>query len=305
MSIFTFLGEVLGTATRLPPGSKRIVEGVAIEDIAALDMLQAGWARVRANKGGAGGDGVSIDQFGGKLERNLIELSEQLLNGRYRPRSLRRTAIPKEGGAKRWLSIPSVVDRIAQSATLETLTPYLEPRMSEASWAYRPGRGVADAVAAVEAAFAEGYVWTVDADIARYFDRVPHRRLTDELTIWVDDERVINLFARWLRGFARGGRGIAQGSPISPLLANLYLHPIDRLIKAEGYPIVRYADDLVVLTQSEAQAREAHQLLGELLAARGLSLNATKTTVRGPDERFRFLGTDLQARDAATVRDQN
>lgn len=304
MSYLSFISSRLRGSTSPPHRGIRVVEGVGIEDIASKEALLAGWHRVRANKGGPGGDSVTIEEFSQGLEDKIGRLARQLINDSYRPRALRRAAVPKEGGGQRWLSIPAVVDRVVQSAALEALTPLLEPRMSEASWAYRPGRGVADALTQLEVIFDDGYVWTVDADIASYFDNVPHRRLIEELTIWIDDERVIRLFGRWIKGFNRAGRGIAQGSPISPLLANLYLHPIDRLIKAEGYPIVRYADDLVIMARSEAEVRRAHQLLQELLWSRGLRLNSGKTKIRGPNEAFRFLGADVRAKSSGRAHAQ-
>lgn len=280
---------------RAPEIRSRVMEGASLDDIAQQENLKDAWMRVRANKGGPGGDGMTVERFGRDLERRLSLLSSALLKGRYRPSRLRHAPIPKPDGGRRHLSIPSVADRIVQTATLQVLTPHLDARMTETSWAYRPKRGVREALREVDVLFREGYTWTVDADIAKYFDRVPHDRLIDELTIWLDDERIIHLFGLWLRGFSRTGRGIAQGSPISPLLANLYLHPVDRLIAAAGYPLVRYADDLVVLAKSETEALEARNVLGKLLKARGLSLNGLKTSIRPPNETFRFLGKDIRA----------
>jgi group II intron reverse transcriptase/maturase len=287
---------IRGSSTK-PRGAPatRVIEGVRLEDIVATGTLMQGWMRVRSNGGGPGGDGVTIEAFGRDIDVAIARLGEELLAGRYLPRQLRRAPIPKASGGQRWLSIPAIRDRVVQTATLIALTPTIEPKMSEASWAYRPGRGVSDALAAVQGAYKDGFVWTVDADITRYFDRVPHRRLIDELTIWIDDERIIRLFAQWLRGFGWRDRGIAQGSPISPLLANIYLHPIDRLIKAAGYPIVRYADDLLVLARSEVDARRALSLLQELLDARGLTVNSAKTAIRDPETSFRFLGQLIRA----------
>lgn len=152
-----------------------------------------------------------------------------------------------------------------------------------------------DALEDAGAQFRAGYTWSVDADIASYFDTVPHAQLVDELTIWIDDERLIRLVGLWLRSFGRTRKGIAQGAPISPLLANLYLHPVDRQIVAAGFPLVRYADDLVVLTKTRPEAERALALLRGLLKARGLKLNAAKTHIRAPDETFRFLGQEIRA----------
>jgi CRISPR-associated protein Cas1 len=264
--------------------------------IAAPDNLRQAWRRVRANKGGPGADGVTVAVFERQLDRNLADLAAALRDGRYRPGRLRRVTIAKPDGGRRTLAIPGIRDRVAQTAALIVIGPMLDPRLSQSSFAYRPGRGVTDAIGAVKAAFAAGRVWTLDADIARFFDRVPHHRLLEELAIWLDHEAVIGLFALWLKSFSRFGRGIAQGSPISPLLANLFLHPLDRLVAAAGCIMVRYADDFVVLAESEARLRQAHAAIMTVLKRRGLALNVVKTRMVAPGQEFSFLGHALSAR---------
>lgn len=288
MKLFSLPAQLLAAKTVAP--AARLVEGVRLEDIASVANLARAFERVRVNKGAAGGDGVSIEEFATALGVNLEQLSADLLSDRYRPRRLRVAAIPKKDGSKRRLLIPAVVDRVAQTAALLVLAPIIDPRLSDVSWAYRSGRGVDDAIADVRAGFEAGFRWTVDADIAKYFDRVPHDRLIDELTIWVDDERVIRLVARWIASFSRTRRGIAQGSPLSPLLANLYLHPVDRLLVGAGYRVIRYADDLVVLTRTAGSALAARQLLVRLLRARDLTLNVEKSKIIAPGTEFSFLG---------------
>lgn len=290
ISTVSLIGAVAGVRS---PRPSRAVEGLKLEDLANIESLREGWAKVRANKGGPGGDGVTIDAFATKLDHHLGHLAAALLEGLYWPGKLRHAKIPKANGEVRTLSIPAVADRVVQSALLVVLAPLLDPHMSDASCAYRPGRGVKDAIWRVQQGFAEGFVWSVDADIASYFDRVPHARLIDELTIWIDDERLISLISRWLRRFSLRGRGIAQGSPISPLLANLYLHPVDRLLVAGGYRVVRYADDLVVQARTKVGAAAARATLARLLNARGLTLNAAKTRIVAPGQEFTFLGQVL------------
>jgi CRISPR-associated protein Cas1 len=170
----------------------------------------------------------------------------------------------------------------------------VDGRLSNSSWAYRVGRGVQGALAELRRSRAEGYVWTLDADIAHYFDRVPHYRLIDELTIWIDDVRIVDLIRLWLRSFSFWGRGIAQGAPISPLLANLFLHPMDRLIEAEGLRFIRYADNFVVLCRTEGQARWALAMVARHLNGRGLALNSRKTRLLPPDQPFTFLGQTIE-----------
>ena len=296
MKTLTPSGRLDASLFRRPTPPPRAIEGLRLEDIANVEALRQGWLKVRANKGGSGGDGVTIDLFARQVDDHLIRLESALLKGSYWPRQLRLTCIPKANGGMRTLSIPAVEDRVVQSTLLLALAPLLDPHMSDASCAYRPGRGVKEAIERVRQGFAAGFEWTVDADIASYFDSVPHARLVDELTIWIDDERVINLIGLWLRRFSIRGRGIAQGSPISPLLANLYLHPVDRLLVVRGYRVVRYADDLVVQARSEADVVAARKQLEQVLAARGLSLNAAKTQIVAPTKDFTFLGQQLSAR---------
>jgi group II intron reverse transcriptase/maturase len=262
----------------------RVYEGTRLEDIARLETLAEAWGRVRSNKGGPGTDGVSIADLAPAIEGSLEALSAALLAETYRPHKLRRAFIRKPDGGRRPLSIPAVIDRVTQTAAMLALEPEMDVRMSETSLAYRVGRGPPQAIAAVERAFAEGLVWTLDADIERYYDTIWHRQLMTDLAIWIDDERILRLLLRWLRTFGWRGRGVAQGAPISPLLANLYLHPFDRLMAVAGWRMVRYADDFVVLTRSEAETRRAFKDVERLLRGRGLALNKAKTRIVPPGQ---------------------
>ena len=263
--------------------------------IVAPAVLSAAWARVRANRGGPGGDGVTLAAFAARLDRELTLLASEIGTGAYRPGQLRRVAIPKPSGGQRILAIPCIRDRVAQSATLAVLQPILEVRQSTASFAYRPARGVNDAITAVRRAHDAGLVWTLEADITACFDSIPHRRLIAELAIWLDSEPVLRLLTLWVHGFSSTGQGVAQGAPIAPLLANLYLHPLDRLLGAAGHMPIRYADDFVVLVVDAASARQARRLAESVLQERGLQLRADKTRTIPPGTPFRFLGQVLCA----------
>ena len=258
-------------------------------------VLRLAWQRVRANHGAAGGDTVTAAAFARRLDQELSGLARAIAAGHYRPGPLRRVSIPKPDGGERVLAIPCVRDRVAQSAVLLVLQPALERRQSQASFGYRPARGVAEALDAVRRAHAAGLVWTLEADIVHYFDSVPHHRLLAELSIWIEAEDVLRLLAQWLTGFSPAGLGIAQGSPISPLLANLYLHPLDRLLVAAGHRPVRYADDFVVLSPAARAAEQAWRIAEGVLAERGLALKAAKTRIVAPGTPFRFLGETLAA----------
>ncbi len=263
--------------------------------ICDVRALRTAWRRVWTNRGSPGGDGITVEIFFGRADQELDALSVDIRTGRYRPGPLRRVSIPKPNGGTRTLAIPCVRDRVAQSATLLVLQPSLERRQSAASFAYRPMRGVGDALAAVRRAHTAGLAWTLEADIVQYFDSIPHPRLLAELSIWIEAEDVLRLIAGWLDGFAASGRGIAQGGPISPLLANLYLHPLDRLLVAAGHVPVRYADDFVVLAATLPGAEQARRIAAGVLEERGLDLKAAKTQIVPPGMPFQFLGETLRA----------
>jgi CRISPR-associated protein Cas1 len=287
-------------AFRQRPRLVRLWEGPRLDAIASVETLAEAWSRVRSNKGGPGTDAVTIAALEPEIERALATLSKALLAESYWPHKLRRTFIRKASGSLRPLSIPAVIDRVAQTAAMLILEPAMDVRMSETSLAYRAGRGVPDAIKAVAAAHAEGLAWTLEADIASYFDSIWHRQLMIDLAIWIDDERILRLLLRWLRSFGWRGRGIAQGAPVSPLLANLYLHPVDRLMATLGWRMVRYADDFVVLAASEREAGIALKDVSRLLRGRGLALNPEKTRIVQPSQEFHFLGKRIVAA-AATM----
>ena len=287
-----------GTPARVDPATG----GRDFRRVAEPASLRAAWDRVRANGGAAGGDGVSGARFAERLDSRLAALREDLVSGRYRPGPLRAAALPKRGGGVRALRIPCVRDRIAQTACHMFLLERLDPEMSDLSFAYRPGRSVAKALARARL-FARRRPWVVDADIEAFFDSVPHGPLIAELPKWVDDAGLRRLIAVWVRGFG-GSRGLAQGAPISPLLANFFLEPLDRKLAAAGFPIVRYADDFLVFARGEAEGGHALRAVEAALRRRGLRLSATKSAVRrvGPD--LVFLGEPLcaEADGAAEIR---
>lgn len=273
----------------------RVIEGVVLERVVGPEMLDEAWRRVRRNKGGSGGDGVTIATFAEDLDPRLAALRSAVLTETYRPGKVRRTWMRKPDGRKRKLTVPSVVDRILQTAVMLTVSKAIDGKFSGRSWAYREGRGVANALADLRQAREDGFIWTLDADIARYFDRVSHQRLLDDVMIWIDDLRIIRLLQLWLRSFSLWGRGIAQGSPISPLLANIFLHPMDRLLELEGFRAVRYADDFVALCRTEPQTTCAMKIVTSHLAARGLRLNIGKSSIVPPGDPFVFLGEEIAA----------
>lgn len=252
--------------------------------------LMEGWARVAANGGAAGGDGITVSHFATRSGTRIAALSEALRNGRYRPGLLRYVQIPKRKGGFRQLTIPCISDRIVQSSVSIVLTPLLDAEFEDGSFGYRPGRSVKQAVARVEALRREGFVHTIDADIDNFFDTIPIDRLMVRFAASVSDSPLTDLVALWLEQAARNGRGIAQGSPLSPLLANLYLDELDEKFAGRDLRIVRYADDFLVLTKTRPQAEAALPKLRAALADLGLALDSHDVNIRDYDETLRFLG---------------
>jgi RNA-directed DNA polymerase len=228
--------------------------------------LHRAFEKVWGNGGSAGADGQTVAHFARHAEDELRRLHEQLREGSYRPQPVRRAWIPKPGSKERRpLGIPAVRDRIVQGALRHVLEPIFEADFAEHSYGFRPGKGAKDALRRVDRLLHEGRHWVVDADLKSYFDTIPHERLMALVQERVADGRVLAL----VEGFLRAGvleearrwqpteRGTPQGGVISPLLANVYLNPLDHLMAGGGWEMVRYADDFVVLCGSEAEAQAA------------------------------------------------
>lgn len=252
--------------------------------------LGAGWSRVAANDGAAGGDGVTVNAFALTADVRMEALRQALIHGRYRPGPYRQVRLPKKTGGQRPLDIPCVADRIVQSAAAQLLSPVIDRHLEPESFAYRPGRGVTQAVAAVASARRDGYRWTAEGDIRRCFEEIPHAPLLRRLEAVCGDERLTDLVALWLEAFAPAGVGLPQGSPISPLLCNLHLDTVDEAIRGRGVRLIRYADDFVLLSKTAAGAEAALERMVRLLREHGLELNPDKTRIRDDDRSLRFLG---------------
>ena len=269
-------------------------------DVVADANLFAAWEKVKHNKGCAGVDGVSIGMFSQKLLRHLATLRDDVLHGMYRPLPLRRIDIPKESGGVRSLSVPCMRDRVLQTAVCFCITPILEAEFEECSFAYRAGRSVKQAVAHVEQLRDEGYSWVVDADIEAFFDSIDHGLLMDELSRLISDAGICKLIRLWLKneiasvdGNLKPKMGVPQGSPISPLLSNLYLDRMDDVLLKSEFRLVRFADDFLVLCKDAAKAEAALQLTEEVLNDLQLSLNQEKTRLVDFNTGFRFLGVQF------------
>ncbi|MHC1725310.1 MAG: group II intron reverse transcriptase/maturase [Syntrophobacteraceae bacterium] len=272
-----------------------------IDKVCRLATLKAAWLRVRANGGSAGSDHQSIMGFERDLEANLTRLEEELRNGTYCPKDVRRVYIDKPGSKdKRPLGIPAVRDRVVQAALRMAIEPIFERDFVSGSYGFRPKRGCKDALRQVDQLLKSGCIHVVDADIKAYFDSIPHDLLMSEVRKCIADGRVLKLLEAFLKAdildemehWTPEG-GTPQGAVISPLLANLFLHPVDIAMAEAGYRMVRYADDFVVLCVSEAEAQAALALVSKLIEERGLSLHPEKTKtvdLSQPKSEFEFLG---------------
>ena len=257
------------------------------------------------NDGAPGVDGQTVTQFDAHHGEALAALGQELREGRYRPRPARRVWIPKPGtNEQRPLGIPAVRDRVVQAALRNMLEPIFERDFAEHSYGFRPGRSAQQAVARVEELLHSGHVYIVDADLKSYFDTLPHDRLMELVRARVADGPVLRLLETFLKAgvmetltdWHPTERGTPQGAVISPLLANLYLNPLDHDVAQKGWAMVRYADDFVVLCRSRAEADTVLAHLRNWTAKAGLTLHPTKTRiVNAATEGFDFLGWTFQS----------
>ena len=270
-----------------------------------LKALQA----VERNQGAAGIDGMEVNQLRRYLLEHWSRIKEQILNGNYEPRPVRRVDIPKAGGGTRMLGIPTVLDRLIQQAIHQTLSPIWESVFSAHSYGFRPGRSAAQAIKAVQRHVRSGRRWVVDMDLEKFFDRVNHDVLMARVARRVKDERMLKLIRRYLEsGIMLGGlveqrvEGTPQGGPLSPLLSNILLDDLDQELEKRGHRFCRYADDCNICVGSgRAGERVMKSLIGFLRDKLKLTVNPLKSAVDRPWKR-KFLGFSLTAAKESRVR---
>ncbi|MEA3466551.1 MAG: group II intron reverse transcriptase/maturase [Thermodesulfobacteriota bacterium] len=281
------------------------------------DILRHAYNLVRANKGSAGIDGITFKAIEAKegVTAYLAELEEALKSKIYKPKHVKRVMIPKADGSQRPLGIPTIRDRVVQMAVKLVIEPIFEADFCKSSYGFRPNKSAHDAIDEVTYSMNQGYTQIIDADLSKYFDTIPHAKLLTVVAERISDGAILHLIKMWLKaaiievdkdgtkrnvGGGKGNRiGTPQGGVISPLLANLYLHLLDRIWERQKIPqrlgarIVRYADDIVIQCRNGTEQPMA--LLQHIMGRLGLTLNEVKTkTVNTYEERFDFLGFEIQ-----------
>src|SRR6266850_1408593 len=276
-----------------PANTSRIMEEVC-ERVNLKEALR----QVRSNKGSAGVDRMTVDQFGDYLKQHWPAIREQLLNGTYEPQPVRRVEIPKpDGGGVRKLGIPTVLDRFIQQAVMQVLQRRWNPTFSPYSYGFRPRRSAHQAVAQAQRYSAQGYGWVIDLDLEKFFDRVNHDKLMGQIAKRVEDKRLLKLIRAFLNaGVMENGlvspsvEGTPQGGPLSPLLSNLVLDELDRELERRGHRFVRYADDSNIYVRSQRAGERVMTSIGKFITSKlKLKVNDEKSAVDRPWAR-KFLG---------------
>lgn len=266
-----------------------------LADIVKPENLLRAFHRVKENRGCAGVDGVTIKEFEIHLSRNLGELRNELLKETYVPLPLLKILVDKGNGESRPLLIPCVKDRVVQSSVLEIIEPIFEAEFEQCSYAYRKGRSMKQAICQVKEYREKGFHWVVDADIDAYFDNIDHQLLFEKVRKVINDASILKLIEGWIKGDVWDGekitqlsKGIPQGAVISPLLANLFLDQLDEELMEQGFKLVRFADDFLILCKTPQKAQEALKAVDLVLEK--LSLELDESDIISFEQGFKYLG---------------
>jgi group II intron reverse transcriptase/maturase len=300
--------EVLPTTTQGSDNSAtadrpRALTQSIMEVVVAADNMRQALRRVKANKGSAGVDGMTVKELPDYLRTHWPRLREELLTGTYQPQPVKRVEIPKPDGGMRLLGIPTVLDRLIQQAILQALTPLYDPMFSPSSYGFRPGKSAHNALYSARQHVAEGRAWVVDLDLEKFFDRVNHDILMGRLAKRIGDKRILRLTRRYLEaGVMLNGvvvereEGTPQGGPLSPLLANILLDELDKELERRGHRFCRYADDCNIYVHSKRAGERAMESVTRFLETRlKLKVNREKSAVDEPFRR-KFLGFSIRKR---------
>lgn len=269
-----------------------------IDKIYNPKTLEKAWQSVMKNKGAAGIDDITIKKFTQNKDKYLKEINRDLRKCEYKPSAIRRVNIPKGDGKTRPLGIPTIKDRIVQSAIKMAIEPIWEKEFIPTSYGFRPGKNAHEAIKEVSKYLEEGYMWVIDADIKGYFDNISHERLIKKVKDKIADGRVLNIIEKFLKARIIEDikewtpiKGTPQGGVLSPLLANIYLHSLDLLINSQDSKIIRYADDFVILCRSEEQAKQVKRIIEIWMMENELELQPDKTKIcMYNNDSFEFLG---------------
>jgi RNA-directed DNA polymerase len=287
----------VANGTENPASTNRLMEAVC-----ERENLKAALRQVKANKGSAGVDGMTVGGITDYLKQHWPAIREQLLRGTYEPKPVRRVEIPKPDGGVRKLGIPTVLDRFIQQAVMQVLQRRWDRTFSNQSYGFRPGRSAHQAVAQAQQYIADGHGWCVDLDLEKFFDRVSHDKLMGQIAKRVEDKRLLKLIRAFLNaGVMENGlvspsvEGTPQGGPLSPLLSNLVLDELDRELERRGHRFVRYADDSNIYVRSERAGQRVMESITRFITQKlKLKVNEAKSAVARPQER-KFLGFSFTA----------
>ena len=281
----------------------KVQEQTMMEQILSAENLQAAWRRVKANAGAPGIDGMTVEAFPAFCREHWPRIRSALMAGTYRPAPVRRVFIPKPDGRQRPLGVPTVLDRVIQQALAQVLTPLFESRFSDHSYGFREGRNAHQAVRQVEACWKEGRRYAVDCDLKSFFDTVNHDRLMGQLREKARDRMVLSLIRRYLEAgvvlpdgiLEATPQGVPQGGPLSPLLANITLDPLDKELERRRHHFARYADDFLIMVKSAKAAERVMASLTRYVEGRlKLVVNRAKSQA-APLKQCAFLGFQIGA----------
>ena len=272
-----------------------------IKQVIRDENLWNAYEKVRKNKGNPGIDGITVYELKAHMQTYYRSLKSKLLNGTYQPQPVKRVAIPKKDGTKRYLGIPCVLDRVVQQAILQVIEPKIDPHFSDNSFGFRKGRNGHQAIKVAQQYYKDGYRTVVDCDLKSYFDTIHHQRIHAYLEEFVSDKVILKLIWKFLRSgildkdiYIETTEGTPQGGPLSPLLANIYLNKLDRKLEERGHRFVRYADDFVIYVKSPRAGERVMESISKYIEKDlGLTINQKKSQVCGATSAT-FLGFNIQ-----------